>query len=283
MGLVLLYLGVVLAAVYVGFGLVLLFLQSRFLYRPTRDIAFTPEDRGLDFEDVMFRTQDDLTLNGWYIAASDAPLTILFCHGNAGNIMHRIDTIDLFHRLGLNCFVFDYRGYGRSEGRPTEVGTYRDARAAYDWLTQVKGVLAERVILFGRSLGGSIAAYLARQVDARAVVVESAFTSYPDIGAKMYPYMPVRLFARFQYNTRAHLARARCPVLVMHSREDRLIPFEFGRRLYEAAPEPKRFVEIRGGHSDGFMTSGDLYRNTWFEWLDYLGEDRVERAVRGTL
>jgi len=279
MGLVLLYLGAALAAVYVGFGLVLFFIQSRFLYRPVRDIAFTPEDRGLDFDDVTFRTQDGLTLHGWYVAAADAPFTILFCHGNAGNIMHRADTIDLFHSLGLNCFVFDYRGYGRSEGRPTEIGTYRDARAAYDWLTQVKGVPAERIVLFGRSLGGSIAAHLAGQVDARAAVVESAFTSYPDIGARMYPYMPVRIFARFQYDTRAHLARARCPVLVMHSREDRLIPFEFGRRLYEAAPEPKRFVEITGGHNDGYLTSGELYRDAWVEWLNFVGDDRLEFTV----
>lgn len=280
MGLVLFYVGAALVAVYAGFGLVLLFSQARLLYRPIRDVAFTPEDVGLDFEDVTFRTQDGVALNGWYVAADEASFTVLFCHGNAGNIMHRLDTVSLFHSLGLNCFVFDYRGYGRSEGRPTEVGTYRDARAAYDWLTQSKGVGADQIVLFGRSLGGSIAAHLAGQVDARAVVVESAFTSYPDMGARMYPYMPVRLFARFRYDTRAHLARVRCPVLVMHSREDELVPFEFGRRLFEAAREPKRFVEITGGHNDGFLTSGDLYRNAWTQWLDFAGEDRPEPAIR---
>ncbi|HPC94499.1 MAG TPA: alpha/beta hydrolase [Sedimentisphaerales bacterium] len=282
MGSVWLYLGGAAVAVYAGFGLVLLFTQSRLLYRPVRDIAFTPEDMGLDFEDVMFRTQDGLALNGWYVAADGAPFTILFCHGNAGNIMHRLDTLSLFHHLGLSCFVFDYRGYGRSEGRPTEVGTYRDAHAAYEWLTRTKGIPAKQIVLFGRSLGGSIAAYLASRVDARAVVVESAFTSYPDMGARIYPYMPVRLFARFRYNTAAHLAGARCPVLVMHSREDRLVPFQFGRRLFEAAPEPKRFVEIKGDHNDGYLTSGDLYKEAWIEWLDFVGDDRLEPAVRET-
>lgn len=275
MGSVLLYLGAALAAVYISFGLVLLFTQGRLLYRPVRDIAFTPEDMGFDFEDVTFRTPDGLALNGWYIASGDAPFTILFCHGNAGNIMHRLDTLALFQSLGLNCLVFDYRGYGKSEGRPTEVGTYRDARAAYDWLTQTKGIPADRIVLLGRSLGGSIAAHLAGQVEARALVVESAFTSFPDMAARMYPYMPTRPFARFRYNTRAHLAKARCPVLVMHSREDKLVPFEFGRRLFDAAPEPRRFVEIRGGHNDGFLASGDLYKTAWIDWLDFI-------AARGT-
>ncbi len=282
MGTVLLYVGAALAAVYIGFGLVLLFTQSRLLYRPVRDIAFTPEDMSLDFEDVTFRTQDDLALNGWYVEAGDAPFTILFCHGNGGNIMHRLDTISFFHALGLNCFVFDYRGYGRSEGKPSEVGTYRDARAAYDWLTQTKGIPAEQIVLLGRSLGGSVAAQLAGQVDARALVVESAFTSFPDMGARVYPYMPVRLFAFFRYNTRAHLAKVRCPVLVMHSREDELVPFEFGQRLFEAAREPKRFVELRGGHNDGFLTSGDLYKDAWIDWLDFVDDDRLEPAAHAT-
>lgn len=280
MGSVLLYVGVALVTVCAGFVLVLLLLQARLLYRPLRDIAFTPEDVGLDFEDVTFRTPDGLALNGWYVPADEAPFTVLFCHGNAGNIMHRLDTLSLFRRLGLSCFVFDYRGYGRSEGRPTEVGTYRDARAAYDWLTQSKGIAAEQIVLLGRSLGGSIAAHLASQVDTRTVVVESAFTSYLDMAAQMYPYMPIRLFARFRYDTQAHLARARCPVLVMHSRDDELVPFEFGRRLFGAAREPKRFVEITGGHNDGFLTSGDLYKSAWMEWLDFVDEDRPEPAIR---
>jgi fermentation-respiration switch protein FrsA (DUF1100 family) len=133
-----------------------------------------------------------------------------------------------------------------------------------------KHVPAEQIILFGHSLGGSIAAHLAARVQARALVVEGAFTSYPDIGARFYPYMPVRLFAFFRYNTRAHLREVRCPVMVMHSRHDELVPFEFGTRLYEAANEPKRFVEILGSHNDTFMVSGDVYREAWRKWLDFV-------------
>lgn len=270
MGLFLLCLGVGLVALYVVWGLVLLFLQPRLLYRPAKKVSLTPADFDLDFEDVTFCTSDGVALNGWYVPAAQARFTILFCHGNGGNIMHRLDSINLFQGLGLSCFVFDYRGYGNSEGRPTEVGTYRDAQAAYEWLTEVKCVPSERIILFGRSLGGSVAAHLAGNVNGAALVVESAFTSYQDIGAKFYPYMPVRMFARFRYNTRAYLAKVRCPVLIMHSRDDELVPFEFGARLFEMANEPKQFVEIHGGHSQGFLLSGDLYKHAWTRWLDFV-------------
>ncbi|MBN1360018.1 MAG: alpha/beta hydrolase [Sedimentisphaerales bacterium] len=279
MGSLLLYLGVALAAVYVGWGLVLLFLQPRLLYRPVRDISFTPADLDLDFEDVTFNASDGVALNGWYVPAAKSRFTILFCHGNGGNIMHRLDTINLFHNLGLSCFIFDYRGYGKSAGRPTEVGTYRDAEAAYEWLTRAKRVPAEQIVLFGRSLGGSVAANLACRVEARALVIESAFTSYPDIGAKFYPYLPVRLFACFKYNTLAYVSKVRCPILIMHSRDDELVPFEFGTRLFEAAQEPRQFVEIFGGHNDGFLLSSDIYKDAWIKWLDFLKTYRREHAA----
>lgn len=279
MGLLLLYLGIALAALYVGWGLVLLCLQPKLLYRPVRDVSFTPADLDLEYEDVTFRASDGVALNGWYVPAAKSRLTILFCHGNGGNIMHRLDSVNLFHSLGLGCFIFDYRGYGKSEGRPTEIGTYRDVQAAYEWLTQTKRVPPEQIVLFGRSLGASVASYQAGQAEARALVIESAFTSYPDIGAKFYPYMPVRPFARFKYNTLAHLSQVRCPVLVMHSRDDELVPFEFGARLFEAAAEPKQFVEIFGGHNDGFLLSGDLYKDAWVKWIDFLKSYDLEHAA----
>ena len=270
MGLVLLYVAGVLVLIYAAWGLTLLFLQPRLLYRPVREVAFTPADVGLDFEEVAFHSSDGVKLSGWYVPAKDARFTLLYCHGNGGNIMHRLDSLDQFCKLGLSCFIFDYRGYGNSGGRPTEAGTYLDAQAAYDWLTQVKHVPAGRIILFGRSLGGSIAAHLAGRVQARALVVESAFTSYPDMGARFYPYMPVRLFARFRYDTRACIRQVRCPVMIVHSREDEIVPFEFGIRLFKAANEPKQFVEIAGRHNDGFLTSGDAYRQAWVKWLDFV-------------
>ncbi len=264
----LLYLVVVLVLVYAVAGLTLLFLQPRLLYRPTRDVTLTPADISLDFEQVSFPSGDGIMLSGWYVPAKDAGFTVLFCHGNGGNIMHGLDSVRLFHDLGVNCFSFDYRGYGRSEGKPGEAGTYLDAQAAYDWLVRAKHVPAGQVILFGHSLGGSVAAHLASRVQARALVVEGAFTSYPDIGARFYPYMPVRWFAFFRYDTRAHIRQVHCPVLVMHSRTDELVPFEFGVRLYEAANEPKQFAEILGSHNDSLEVAGDAYRDAWRTWLD---------------
>ena len=283
MGSLLLWLAGLLVLIYAAWGLTLLFLQPRLLYRPVRDVAFTPADLGLEFEEVAFQSGDGVSLSGWYVPAKDARFTLLYCHGNGGNIMHRLDSLHQFCKLGLSCFIFDYRGYGNSAGRPTEAGTYLDAQAAYDWLTRVKGVPAGQIVLFGRSLGGSIAAHLAGRVQARGLVVESAFTSYPDMGARFYPYMPVRLFARFRYDTRACILQVRCPVMVVHSREDEIVPFEFGVRLFEAANEPKQLVEIAGGHNDGFLTCGDVYKDAWVKWLDFVDRHKPADAVHKVL
>jgi len=280
MGTLLLYVGLLAAAAYAVFGLTLLFMQSKLLYRPMRDVSFTPANLNLDFEEVTVHSTDGVALHGWFVPAPQAPFTVLLCHGNGGNITHRLDSIGLFHGLGLSCFVFDYRGYGKSTGRPTEAGTYDDARAAFDWLRQTRGVPADEIVVLGRSLGGSIAAHLAGQVTARGLVIESAFTSFADIAAKLYPFMPVRTFVRYKYDTRAHLARVRCPILVTHSRGDKLIPFEFGEQLFQAAPEPKRFVELIGGHNDNFLVSGNLYTDTWTEWLDFIAGCQLDGAVR---
>jgi fermentation-respiration switch protein FrsA (DUF1100 family) len=279
MSLVLLCLAAVVVLVYAGWGLVLLFLQPRMLYRPLREINFTPADLNLAFEEVAFDSRDGVRLAGWYIPHPNARFTLLFCHGNGGNIMHLLDSLTLLHDLGLSCLLFDYRGYGDSAGRPTEAGTYLDARAAWDWLVREKHVPPEQIILFGRSLGGSIAAHLAGRVPAAGLVIESAFTSYPDIGARLYPYMPVRLFAWFRYDTLAYLRDIHCPVLLIHSRDDELVPFEYGVRLFEAAREPKKFVEIRGSHNDGFLVSARVYKEAWVQWLSMVEDGQSELAI----
>jgi len=264
----------VLFIAYLGLGLILYFMQSRFLYRPMREISYTPAELGLDFEDVTFESADGLLLNGWYIPAVDSRFTVLFCHGNGGNMMHRLDSINVFYNLGLGCFIFDYRGYGASGGEPTEEGTYLDAMAAYKWLTEEKKIPPGNIIIFGRSLGASIAAQLAGRVEAAGLVIESAFTSYVDIGKKFYPYMPVRWFAKFSYSTIDYVRDVACPVMVIHSRSDELIPFEFGLELYDAANEPKEFIEITGGHNDGFLVSGEVYKSGWIDWLKLLKEHK---------
>jgi fermentation-respiration switch protein FrsA (DUF1100 family) len=264
--------GVLLLA-YLGWAVVLYLMQPRFLYRPVRDVVYTPEELGLDYENVVFKSKDGVALNGWWVPAANSRFTVLFCHGNGGNIMHRLDSINVLNELGLSCFIFDYRGYGSSEGKPSEEGTYLDVLAAYEWLTESKKIRAERIIVFGRSLGGSIAAQLAAKVRPRGLVLESCFTSYADMGARFYPYMPVRRFARFGYRTVDYVKQIHCPVLLVHSRNDDVIPFEFGLELYDAAKEPKEFIEIRGGHNDGFLLSSEVYKTAWTKWISSLAGD----------
>jgi fermentation-respiration switch protein FrsA (DUF1100 family) len=297
MGSMLISIFTILFIAYCSLGIILYIMQPTFLYGPVREVLYTPDELGMDFENVVFETEDGLNLNGWYIPApledrmqksltgsvqsegslltgpvENSQYTVLFCHGNGGNMMHRLDSINIFYNLGLNCFIFDYRGYGGSEGKPGEEGTYLDAMAAYKWLTEEKKVSPKNIIVFGRSLGGSIAAQLAAKVEARALIIESAFTSYVDIGRKFYPYMPVRWFARFSYRTINYIKEVRCPVMIIHSRNDETVPFEFGLELYEVANEPKEFVEIFGSHNDGFLVSNEIYRKAWTKWLRFLKE-----------
>jgi fermentation-respiration switch protein FrsA (DUF1100 family) len=277
----LLWIAAMLFIAYWGLGVILFFMQPKFLYKPLPEVTYTPGELGLDFEDVTFRTDDGVKLTGWYVPADESKPTILFCHGNGGNMMHRLDSINIFNNLGLNCFIFDYRGYGQSRGRPTEEGTYVDAAASYRYLTEDKMVQPQDIIIFGRSLGGSIAAQLATNVKAQSLVIESSFTSYVDIGERFYPYMPVRWFAAFGYKTAEYIRDVECPVMIIHSRNDEIIPFELGLELYEIANEPKRIVEINGSHNDGFLISGEIYKKAWTNWLNVLqqcdaGADRQQ-------
>ncbi len=265
---------------YLGLGLILYFMQPSFLYSPVQELPYTPAELGLDFEEVFFRAGDQVQLHGWYIPAPNSEFTVLFCHTNGGNMMYQLDSINIFYNLGLSCFIFDYRGYGSSRGRPSEHGTYLDVRAAFRWLTKKKKIPAEKTIVFGRSLGGSIAAYLAGRVRLRGLVIESAFTSYVDIGRKFYPYMPVKWFARFNYPTIEYVRKVTCPVLVIHSRNDEMIPFEFGLQLYEAANEPKEFVELYGGHNDGYLISSETYKKAWTKWLEFLRDSTKSQSLR---
>jgi fermentation-respiration switch protein FrsA (DUF1100 family) len=271
-----------LVVAYIGLALILYFMQHKFVYEPVREIPYTPSELGLDFEEVFFKTGDRVQLYGWFIPAQNADLTVLFCHGNGGNMMFFLDTVNFLNGLGLNCFTFDYRGYGYSHGSPTENGTYLDARAAYRWLTKKKQIPPQRVIILGWSLGGAIAAYLASKVKAAGLVIEGTFTSYVDIGKKFYPYMPVRWFARFNYPTIDYVHQVKCPVLVFHSRDDEVIPFESGLRLYDAANEPKQFVELYGGHNDAFLVSSEQYKKAWLKWLQFLKDVPQKKANTST-
>lgn len=244
--------------------------QKRLVYFPQRRLHATPRDAGMAYRDVAFRAEDGVSLHGWFIPAAGAKRVLLFCHGNAGNIADRLESIRIFHDLGLSVFIFDYRGFGRSGGRVGEAGTYRDARAAYRYLVETEGARAEDVVVFGRSLGGSVAIAVASEFSPAALIVESCFPSMADVGARAYPYLPVRLLLRVRYDSTERVRALDCPKLFIHSRDDEIVPFDLGRRLYELSAPPKEFLEIRGDHNAGFAESGELYRG---------GIERFLRAV----
>lgn len=260
----------ILLTAYIGFALVLYFFQSHLVFYPEigREIIAAPSQVGLPHEDIRLTTDDGLSLHGWFIPANEARDTVLFLHGNAGNISHRIDTLQMFHRLGYSTLIFDYRGYGNSSGTPSEQGTYRDAEAAWRYLTEQRRIPSCRIVLFGESLGGAVASWLATRQKPAALVIASGFTSVPDLAQHFYPFMPVRWLARLRYDTRENLRAVAAPVLIAHSPEDEIIPFEHGQALYAAANPPKRFLELAGGHNDGFI----FMRESWVSELkDFLG------------
>jgi len=252
----------ILVVLALGYGALLLLVyafQDRLVYFPFRELAATPRALGLDYEDVRLTTEDGVRLHAWLVPAPAARATVLHLHGNGGNISHRLDRIALFRELGLNAFLVDYRGYGLSEGRPSEEGTYRDALAAWRYLTEERGVSDASIVIHGESLGGAVASWLAARTRPAALIVESSFTSAVDLGAEVYPWLPVRRLARFRYPTAAHLARVRTPVLIVHSRDDEIVPFRHGEVLHAAAAEPKRLLVIRGDHNAGYLRSRAEY------------------------
>ena len=269
----------VLAAAYGGLALLLAIFQSHLVFYPGagREIIANPIQIGLPYEDIRLQTSDGISLHGWYIPAAQPRGTVLFLHGNAGNISHRLDSIEMFHRLGYSTLIFDYRGYGNSGGAPTEQGTYRDAEAAWRYLTEQRHIPSCRIVLFGESLGGAVGAWLAARQKPAALVIASGFTSVPDLAQHIYPYLPVRWLARIRYDTRDNLRSVAAPVLIAHSPEDEIIPFEHGRALYAAANLPKQFLELAGGHNNGFI----FMREAWVRVLgDFLGEPMDTSCIR---
>lgn len=244
---------------YVGLALFMFFRQSKYLYFPSRELGVTPATTRLPYEDMTVKTADGETVHGWFVPAPASRGTVLFCHGNAGNIGSRLDGIWRFHDLGLDVCIFDYRGYGRSTGKPSEEGTYRDVDAVWTWLMAAKKIPPGRVVVFGESLGGAVAAWVAEQKGPGAVILESTFTSVPDMAARLYPFLPARWLCRIHYPTLERMARIRCPVLVAHSPDDELIPFSHGRKLFEAAREPKVFLALKGSHNMGREETGRAY------------------------
>ncbi len=251
---------------YLAIAAAAFFLQPQLIFFPGigRDDPTTPASYGLAFEDVRILTEDGERLHAWYVPAAQARGTALLFHGNAGSIAQRIAWLPMFQKLRLNALLVEYRGYGRSSGSPSERGFYLDASAALAHLSGERATPTSRVVVFGESLGGAVAARLASEQPVGAVVLMSTFTSAPDLAAELYPFLPARLLARYEFDSLARMPRIAVPVMVAHSRDDEIVPFAHGRRLYEAASEPKAFLELSGGHNDGFIFA----RPDWVARLD---------------
>ncbi len=248
-------------------------LQHKMIFSPDRTITRTPDQLGLAYEDVYYETADGALINGWFIPAAGAEQTLLFLHGNAGNLSNRLEILKLFHELGLSIFIIDYRGYGRSQGTPDEAGTYSDALGAWRYLTGTRGLSDRSIIVLGRSLGGAVATWLAARHTPAALILEGAFTSIADMSKYRSFAFLLRPFIHFHYASINHIGDIQCPVLIAHSPEDAVVPFEMGRALFAAARQPKRFLKMQGGHSDGFVTTGEAYRRGMRTFIDaHVGE-----------
>ena len=243
-------------------------------YFPEKEIAQTPADFGLRYSDLQFETDDGERLFGWWITTEHTPPSghILVCHGNGGNISDRLIDADLLSLAGFNLLLFDYRGYGRSSGRPNEEGTYRDALAAKDVLLARPECDPARVIYLGESLGGAIALALALEAPPRGLVLQSTFTSLRAVAHHHYPVIP-SVVVPDAYPSIRRIAKLQAPLLSLHGDRDEVVPLSEGRALYEAAPEPKRLHVFEGlGHSD-LVTAGPAYSRVFKEWArEVVGE-----------
>jgi len=277
----LLNIAMLLAAAYGAIVLLVFVFQARLIYFPDvgRDILLSPRTVGLEFDDVWLDASPGVRLHGWFVHRAQPKGVALILHGNAGSIALRTDWLRMFHELGYASLIIDYRGYGRSTGSPSEQGTYEDARAAWDHLTRDKGWASRDIVIVGESLGGAVAAELASRTTARALVLQSTFTSVPDLATQLYPFLPVRWLSRFDYGTLAYLRAVAVPVLVAHSPADEIVPFSQGRALYEQAREPKRFIELSGGHNEGFI----FVRREWIDALAaFLDQARPAGAAKSS-
>lgn len=242
--------------------------QEQLVFFPSRGQETSPASLGLHFEDVRLRTADGLELAAWWVPASSPRGAVIVCHGNAGSMEHRLDKLALLHRLDLDVLLFDYRGYGLSQGEPSEPGTYLDMDAAVEHLWQARGVVAERTILWGESLGGAVAARAATRHRPALLVLESTFTSIRGMIRRHYPFVPAGLATRVHYDTVSCLARLDCPVLVLHGPADSIAPFAMAEALVAAARGRTWLARLEGDHNDGGIVVSPAAQAVLREALD---------------
>jgi fermentation-respiration switch protein FrsA (DUF1100 family) len=237
-------------------------------------MAATPTSVGLSFEDLYISTSDGIRINGWYVPFPDAKVTLLWFHGNAGNLTHRVDQLrDLHHELGVNVLMMDYREYGRSEGEVTEEGTYQDALAAYDYLVNRPGLDPLRIVVYGQSLGAAVAVDLAVNRRVHGLVLEAPFASIRAMAAFHYPWIPFGKFLSTRYDSLGKIGKVDIPLLILHGDQDEIVPYGQGKNLYEAANSPKQFYTISGaGHNDVYIVGGARYFRVVRDFIQGLGK-----------
>ena len=247
-------------------------IENRMIFHPSASIDHTPSEVGLEFEDIFFIARDGVRLNGWFVPHREARSTLVWFHGNAGNIGHRVENIKWLHdRVPMNIFIFDYRGYGRSQGLPSEEGTYLDGAAALELMRKKLGADgAKKIILFGRSLGAAIATEMATRFERQGLILESPFVSIAAMARVLFPVLPIGPLLQTRYDVRATIKKIKVPLLVLHGDRDEIIPFEQGKLVFEAAPEPKRFFAIAGAnHNDTVTVGGESYFDQLKQFTDW--------------
>jgi fermentation-respiration switch protein FrsA (DUF1100 family) len=247
-------------------------MENYFLYFPEPDLSMTPDNIRLPYEDVIFKAADDTELHGWFIPGKNRSPVVLFFHGNAGNISHRIDNLLRLNRLGLSVFIFDYRGYGRSQGEPSEQGIYNDARGALEWLAK-RGYNRDDIIYFGRSIGAAVALQLAIEKPPNGLILESPFTSVAGMGKKHYPilYRLLGWLLKDRYDNEEKMSQLKAPLLLIHGTEDSIVPVNMGQTLFSLAAQPKQIYLINGAdHNDGFYLDEGEYWGNWKTFLNQL-------------
>ena len=259
-----------LAIAYAAICALVFLFQPRMIYFPqvAHEVNASPLAAGLQYQDVVIDASDGVKVHAWWIPARDARGAMLLTHGNAGNISHRVGYATMFNRLGYSVLLFDYRGFGKSSGHPDEEGTYRDADAAWLYVNVVQKVAARDIVLVGESLGGGVATYLAQKHPPRALILASTFTSVPDLGVTVYPWLPVRLLARIRYDNISRIGSIDAPVMIAHSPQDDVIPFPHGQALFTAAREPKEMLTLAGGHNEGFIFARDAWIDAIARFLE---------------
>ncbi len=254
----------VMAVLFILYAVLLVGCEKKIIFHPSKfpDGYWNPGSMGMNVQDIYFQSEDGKKLHGWFVASPNARATLLWFHGNAGNLSHRLDNIQRLLPLGLNIFIFDYRGYGRSEGEPDEEGIYKDSLAAYNKVLEMEGVRVDSLFLFGRSLGGVCAVETALNKSARGLILESVFTSASDMSRKIFPLIPLGWAIRSKFDAIGKVPRLTLPKLFLHGNRDEIVPFDLGKKLYDAAADPKTFYTIEGaGHNDTYIMGGrDYYK-----------------------